>query len=568
MRTSPQLLLSCLLLIGSHLALSGCGKKCSPGFGLVDDMCKRVVQDNNVAGAAATPGASSAGSGASAVATRTDPAVGAAGSSSRPSPSGDQDNVSRPGSGTNSSQGQPASGQAGNASGSADAGAAPSADDAMTSSGGEPAGPCTGRPGETVCEGTSLLKCDDSGGVLATEACLSEAFCQIGLAAGACAVCSPGSFQCDGARLDVCSDAGQYMVLEECATPELCKADAGLCTEMQCAPNAVTCSSDGATLNTCNADGSAFASQEDCEGKGCNSAQMTCNTCKPGEKTCSGTSLQTCNADGQTTSMMPCTATGECSAPSCDGGRCASERMPEGSSCSRGKCDSSGRCVACLAASDCPGGNACATPTCTAGVCRPQNARAGTECGTNMECDGSGRCEEKEPCMDNVFDPTMEECDPTSPEWRNSEGACDSNCRLTSNFYRACRTGGGSCWDGAPTGYFCSTVGACSRLCDTNRDCPTGGTCLTDPSRPGQRFCITTSCSASLGTERQWFGRQGCFEPSTDSTHPCYGAIKAESMCGWVSFDPTTRTLWCPNENTRNCCPPGGGSCVNRTSPM
>ena len=538
------LLLGCVALV----SVAGCKSACRPGYQLVDGLCKRAGDGTGDTGTEIGAAAAAGRGGELGQGVQSDSRASAVDGSNAAVPSA-SDASSSAGVGAAAAPTNAVAGSsgAGLSSGSSDSGASPAMD------------LCAGRDGEAVCDDARLHHCGVGGVSESQEDCASASLCQIGLSAGACAVCNPGSFQCDGARLDVCADTGQYMTVEECATPELCKAEAGLCTEMVCAPNAVTCSSDGATLNICNADGSAFADQESCQGKGCNSAQMSCNSCMPGEKTCNGAAVETCNADGQTTATMACTASNECSIPTCDAGRCVSERMPAGSPCSRGKCDSTGRCVACLDASDCPAGNACVTPTCSAGVCRQQNVRSGTECGSNMECDGSGRCTEKDPCDDDVFDPTMEECDPTSPEWRNSGGACDNNCKLTARAYQACPSGGESCW-GAQTGWFCSAVGACSRVCRPGDRCPPGGTCMVDNARPSQGLCVTTSCQP--GTQLQWYGREGCQGPA--SGH-CMGAIVPQRMCGWVSADPTGGTLWCPAENSGQCCAPGGGGCVPKT---
>jgi hypothetical protein len=520
-----------LLAVMAVVALqsSACSKGCKPGYGLVGSQCLPLRTDSQLPAAGTGSGAQAQSSEVPSDA----PKTGASGSAANPTAS-----TARGASGS-------AAAKSAGAKTGVEAGAAAMA--AHPSSASASDDPCAGQPDGGFCDGATMRQCSGGAESAAETICADETSCQTGLRSGICAVCIPGTFQCEGARLNSCSDAGQYEVTEECATPELCKADAGLCTEMQCAPDAVSCSSDGTTLNTCNEDGSSFASQEHCMGKGCNSSQKSCNSCKPGEKTCSGTSVETCNADGQTTAITPCSASNECSATACNGGRCAPEKMPTGSPCSRGKCDATGNCVQCLAAADCASENACTIPACSAGACRPKNAPNGTQCGSsNMKCDGSGRCAEKNPCGDGVFDPTKEACDPLSDEWKNSGGACDDNCRLTAKTYKACQTAGQSCWTGSPAGLFCSLTGACTLTCNTSTDCPPGGTCALDTGRPPQRICITTSCQT--GTSLQYYARQGCFSSSTDMKDPCYMAPAVTRMCGWISADPETGRQWCPGE--------------------
>jgi hypothetical protein len=167
-----------------------------------------------------------------------------------------------------------------------------------------------------------------------------------------------------------------------------------------------------------------------------------------------------------------------------------------------------------------------------------------------------------------VFE-SSEECDPTSPEWKNSGGACDQSCKLTSAAYKACGLQGASCWTGSPTGYFCSLVGTCTRACATNNDCPPSGSCVADPGAPSQRICTTQQCQA--GETLQWYGTQGCLngkatlDPSTGAPYPqCQNSFVPVRMCGWVSADPTMQKLWCPAEVSGDCCPPSGvnGTCV------
>lgn len=263
-------------------------------------------------------------------------------------------------------------------------------------------------------------------------------------------------------------------------------------------------------------------------------------------------------------SMMACTASGECSVGMCESGACRDVPKSAGSACSTGKCDANGECVACLAPSDCKAASDCVTPTCSGGACGSTNKPKGMPCGTNgaKKCDGNGSCASA--CGDGTVDPN-EACDPMSPQWVNSGGACSPSCTLTSEIFHACRVAGQECWPGSPPGYFCSDVGACSRICSGLGDeCGPTGMCVAD-NHQKQNICVTMACPG--GEFLQWYGTQGCTmgkatkDPSTGNAYPqCMTAIDPQRMCGWVSADPVTGVLWCPGGGP-DCCPPGGGQC-------
>jgi len=395
----------------------------------------------------------------------------------------------------------------------------PSSDSAGRGAGGV----CQGHAGEVVCEGAALHHCGADGVTASQETCMTEALCQLGKTAGACALCNPGTFRCQGAELSMCSDAGQYIKSQDCATAALCNADAGRCTDMVCVPNAVSCSSDGSTLKTCNADGSAFAENTSCGAAGCNPTLKVCNKCMPGMRTCSGNSVMVCSSDGQRTDTMQCVAAGgECAVAACQNGSCVETKKPSGASCSGGnKCDSNGRCVACLSAQECPDPGPCSDRKCSAGVCSPTKKVPGASCGLNMQCNSNGSCEQK-PCGNGTRD-SGEQCDPKEDAYVNSGGACGDDCRLSRSVYRTCGAQGSECWRGSMSdGWLCSGVGICTKDCtngnasqcnatgQTTRcvaspvpdqrynacvaecpSCPGGSRCVTFASTPGNsiRFC-------------------------------------------------------------------------------
>ncbi|MEY4575987.1 MAG: hypothetical protein RL701_690 [Pseudomonadota bacterium] len=349
-----------------------------------------------------------------------------------------------------------------------------------------PSGPCAGHAGETVCEGAVLQRCGATGSPDMPETCMSAAFCQIGVQAGACAVCTPGTFRCEGTRLDKCTAEGQYLKSDDCDSAALCKADAGKCTDMACVPNAATCSPDGSSLRTCNADGSAFANESPCNGKGCNQASATCNKCMPGQPVCSGNGVVTCSADGQTMSSKTCVAAGEC-----------------------------------------------ATSTCLAGACVPGSKPAGGECLTGM-CNGRGACVEK-PCGNGRLD-AGEQCDFGDSSWR---GTCDSNCKVTAAAYKQCAWNAGEC----PGDWFCTSVGMCGRLCSQTADCPMGSDCR--PVTDNNKACVwncgglgNQGCPSSARCV--WYGKEGVVNLPAYQTCGWISADPTNGNAPWCQYEYAT----------------------------
>lgn len=378
MRSTLSLIHAGLVVLGALHLMSGCAKKCPPGYGLVNDVCRPVL----VGGAPGTSAeATSANSGDQAQTAAPEDGKANAGSGAKSqmtsTPQNSAPGTSQPASGGVGTQGAvPGTngGEAGSAAERADEPSASANDGSQ-----EPIGPCTSGPAGTICEGATLHECDGNGMVVSSETCMSEAFCQIGTTSGACAQCVPDSFQCEAEQLKQCSAEGQWVDKEVCASAALCKEAAGACTEMVCMPNMATCSSDGATLRICNEDGSDFADQQNCGAGLCDAAAGKCNKCMPGMKTCNGNALVTCSADGQNVTEVVCMPSGgECATASCRNNACVPGIKPLSSPCTAGKCDATGRCVACITSSDCPDPGPCNDRTCTLGACGTRVKGAGS----------------------------------------------------------------------------------------------------------------------------------------------------------------------------------------------
>jgi hypothetical protein len=203
----------------------------------------------------------------------------------------------------------------------------------------------------------------------------------------------------------------------------------------------------------------------------------------------------------------------------------------------------------------------CTVYSCVGWFCAREFKPAGTACAEHGECDGRGVCVVRNPCGDGKWDSSAgEACDASSPEWSESAGACNDSCQLTRKVYGSCAKGGEACWAGG-YGWFCSALGACTRLCNSDAECGGGGRCVQDPINKSQHLCTVDNCGP--GTRQQWVGRQGCFDDDDDSA--CRGAPSPVRLCGWLSVDPSTNRLWCPAESSPCCAPeefggPGSGS--------
>jgi hypothetical protein len=506
--------------LGFCASLAGCKSACRPGMSLKDGICVSTATTANgaqavAAGTAAPPSTDAAGTGAATTPGKPPETEGAgAAASSMMSVSTAAAKPAASGTAGASSSGD-ASNSSSKTAGASDAGAGPATAPSM------PDGPCAGHGDESFCDDATMHHCAASAEAGPAEKCMSAALCQVGATSGACAVCVPGTFQCEGVMLNQCTDAGQYMPAMECASADLCKEDAGACLDMQCMPNSVTCSSDGKTLKTCNADGSEFASEEPCGAPGCNQTLKQCNVCMPGAKSCSGNSLTTCSTDGQGMMEMECAARGgECATSMCRNNACVAGVMTVGTACSAGKCDATGKCVECITGADCPDPGPCNTKTCSLGKCGMQPKASGTTCpGDGMICDGRGGCMHK-PCGNGVLDPG-EACDPNPTT--DPQRFCTASCKWRNAQYAACSFANGtSCPVNSGQGWFCGPNGACSHSCSESSDCKTEtgyGNCIAF-GNSGLNCAISCgSCPNGLKCV-SWGGMNICGQINQDGTVP------------------------------------------------
>ncbi len=87
---------------------------------------------------------------------------------------------------------------------------------------------------------------------------------------------------------------------------------------------------------------------------------------------------------------LDCPAPPACHTASCTSGVCGTTQDTSGTTCSGGKCDSTGACVQCLAGTDCPA----ATPVCTKNACVAASCTDGKKDGgeSDVDCGGSTSC--------------------------------------------------------------------------------------------------------------------------------------------------------------------------------
>ncbi len=253
-------------------------------------------------------------------------------------------------------------------------------------------------PGRLRCNGPDVEKCGGDG--------LGWDFvstCATGCTAGACRpqVCTPGKTRCDGNASEQCTPAGDAWALVQIC-PSLCAADTGLCKAPLCTPFSARCDGVDATLSqVCDSSGASWQNQPCGTGKVCDGGRCLDVVCNAGtDMRCSsnGGSVETCNAkgDGWTATQsctIRCAATGStaaCLSPVCDAGalRCSptvasalEQCLPDRSAwgfvtfCATG-CSSSA-----------PGTAACAPP-----VCAPFSRRCTADSGGVETCtaDGTG----------------------------------------------------------------------------------------------------------------------------------------------------------------------------------
>ena len=298
-------------------------------------------------------------------------------------------------------------------------------------------------------------------------------------------VCRPGSQACDAGTWTACQGAVE-------ASAEVCDADG---VDEDC--NGVAndgCACVAGETKTCGTDVGACVPGKSACVDGAFSTECM-NSTKPSQEVCNSvdddcdgvvdntprdcTGRTTRCSQGrcvQCTDSSQCPPAGECTASSCTAsGDCASTPKAAKAVCAAGVCDGTGKCVACLDASDCKNPD----PVCE-----------------------SNRCMTKPHCGNGKLDPG-ENCEISDPLWANDTmSTCDrAQCYLTDSIYHQCASIGAACWTGSV--WFCGPTQVCSVACINDDQCKTtthsNARCLqinaspTDPTRTCAIPCSSDS---------------------------------------------------------------------------
>ncbi len=335
--------------------------------------------------------------------------------------------------------------------------------------------------------------------------------------AGQCHRCEPATRKCDGKVPSLCGSDGQWAAEPACVGA--CGGPNSGCVECTnvghcAAPNneCLTATCDGGNKCALVPKASGVKCGASDGNATCNGAGQ-CNYCTPGSRTCSDKVPLVCGDNGRYAEETTCSG----SAPFC----------------------SSGTCVQCTGASQCPNANPdCVDATCSANECGYSFKAQNTPClGNTGKCNASGACFLCTPDERGCLGDTPRECNDSgrwvsdamcggsTPKCQSSTGSCvqctsETHCATPSNpcLKRAC--GDGVCGVTArPDGTTCSVggeSGTCAaqvcKVCTTGaKRCKAGGTatpqtCGSDGQWQdeaacggGSAICISGRCEEGWG---------------------------------------------------------------------
>lgn len=273
--------------------------------------------------------------------------------------------------------------------------------------------------------------------------------------AGVCLpdTCSPGTVGCDvGGDVQTCPANGSAWAKTSCPPGETCVGTA--CQPLVCAPSATGC--DGNSAWSCDATGTA-KSTWDCGAAACKAGVCVAPICTPAATQCSGTALATCSADGTQWQNTECDGGFTCAGGACVAVVCAANSSGCDGSVIR-TCTSDG--TAWTAGTDC----ALSAQTCAGGVCVVPACTPGAKsCGVGavLTCNASGDGYDSQSCDDGKGC-TADACDAPTLQCTHAALNCDDGNSCTTD---SCPGDGcvntplaGACDDGDA----CSTVEACA----------------------------------------------------------------------------------------------------------
>ncbi len=365
--------------------------------------------------------------------------------------------------------------------------------------------------------------------------------------------CTPGALSCSALlnRVERCGDDGATLEPVETCPGNTCEVIAGVaqCVNAEpqvCTPNTTSCSAQNATVERCNAEGTALTTVETCAGNTCEVIAGTaqCVTedpqlCTPNATSCSALNnrVEQCNADG-----TALTTIATCPGNTCiveDGAaRCNTPPLvcePNALRCSTDpkvveQCRTDG--TAWFSQAPCPGTFECTTASGSAQcqVCVAGDLRCGANDATVDVCNTDGTAYE-----------TLQTCDANSCELIAGEPTCELPCEPGATRCNAQRTQVQVC---DPTG----TVYTAQEPCLNN-------SCTTDASGA---FCTTPQVCSSNSRRCSATDPKVVERCRTDGT-------------GWSSQAPCPGALECTVANgSADCqsCIPGDLQCGSNNASL
>lgn len=514
------------------------------------------------------------------------------------------------------------------------------------------AGDCTDSAclkGQMLCDGDTLMRCADD---LSKLEMVSE--CEAGLCdatAGVCDACLPGTATCDGNTSVTCKEDGSELVRTECPEDTPICVGNGRCVQCgsaedcgeaasckvancdfasgECRPTSSAakaqcagglCDGEGTCVQCL--DASDCPEVGDCQVRHCNTgtarcepkpapantpcgndgrcdAEGQCDSCTPGERSCTGNWVSTCDPDGQgtSTSRCPsgtmCTGPGECvecvtdgdcsdlttgcSVGVCDDDKCVEGDATNGTQCTtRGGQDGSCSRGSCVCTPKCNANDPCGSDGCgnSCGTCASNQTcqRGSCECKANS-CGGScGSCPSPQTCSGGTCSCPSNSCGGPCGSCPSPQRCSGGTCSCPSN---ACGGACGSC----PSPQRCSggtcscPSDACGGACGS---CPSPQACISGSCQCGSNSCggpcgacasdeecANSRCRKRCGNGRRDSGEE-CDDGNTLDLDSCtsdcenntaYNACGVDSDChGDLVCAHGVCTQACPEQWTRNPC--------------
>lgn len=337
-------------------------------------------------------------------------------------------------------------------------------------------GVCT--PGQSLCNGSNVLRCDARGMSYTIAPCPMGTSCVESRSSASCVkqVCTPNQRFCAASGVRACSaDGTTSTAVRNCSAMQYCDPMTLSCKAGVCMPNQPACN--GTIATTCNANGSGYvAVGNDCAVFGRTCSQGKC-LCAEGLADCDGLTQNGCEAK----ILSDPDNCGSC------GGACSSNHVQNRGcdgdctgSCQAGFADCNGdlRTDGCETATskdvkNCGACNvACSTnhvtASCSAGTCSGTCAANFADCNGNKQADG---CESDSRTDSKNCGACGVVCSTNHVSGACSAGKCAGDC---ASGFADCN--GNKQTDGCEvnTNTDSTNCGACGKICDKGQGCSQG----------------------------------------------------------------------------------------------